>query len=322
MSKIVTVIGATGIQGGSVIRALLDNPKYSLRAVTRNTKSDAAQALATRGVEVVEADINNVESLRAAFTGSHAIFAATNFFEALPKLGIEKSMEIETRLGSNLADAAAATETLEHYVWSTLPNSRKNTGGKVVVPYYESKNRVDDHIKANHPQLLRKTTFVWFGWYAGNMNYPWYRPSELHTADGSKSYIQLLSVSPSVTIPLLGDERANPGLFVRAILDRPDLTLPAKAVAGVDEQLTLAEVSRAYGAAHGINVRCVQISKADYNELWPGWAELMDVSHSYMGAMDGKGFSSIDEDVLSKEDLGLVNLIGTAKAFSANKTSH
>lgn len=321
MSKIVTVIGATGIQGGSVITALLDNPKYSLRAVTRNTKSDAAKALAARGVEVVEADINNVESLRAAFTGSHAIFAATNFFEALPTLGIENSMEIETRLGSNLADAATATESLAHYVWSTLPNSRKNTGGKLVVPYYESKNRVDDYIKAKHPQLLRKTTFVWFGWYAGNMNYPWYLPSELHTADGSKSYIQLLSVPPSAKVPLLGDERANSGLFVRAILDRPDLTLPAKVVSGIVEQLTFSEVAQAYGVAHGIGVRCVQISKDDYVELWPAWGELMDVSHSYVDFMGGKGFSSVDEDVLSKDELGVEGLIGTADAFAANKTS-
>ncbi|KAG8167697.1 hypothetical protein KVR01_003386 [Diaporthe batatas] len=320
MSKIVTVIGATGIQGGSVIRALVDSPEYSLRAVTRNTESHAAKELAARGVEVVGADINDVGSLREAFAGSQAVFAATNFFEALPTLGIEKSMEMETRLGRNIADAAAATESLEHYVWSTLPNSRKNTGGKVVVPYYESKNRVDDHIKAQHPQLLRKTTFLWLGWYASNMDYPWYRPSEVHTAGDDRLYVQLLSVSTSVKIPVLGDEKVNPGLFVRTILDRPDLTLPAKVVAGMDEQLALSEIARVYGAAQGINVRSVQITKADYEKLWPAWGELMDVSHSYMEVMDGKGFTSVDEDVLSKEDLGVKGLIGTAQAFVKSKT--
>ncbi|KAH8762134.1 hypothetical protein F5883DRAFT_716656 [Diaporthe sp. PMI_573] len=319
MSKTVTVVGATGIQGGSIIRALLDNPKYSLRAITRNTKSDSAKSLAARGVEVVRADINDVGSLREAFAGSHAVFAVTNFFEALPTLGIEKSMETETLLGKNLADAAAATESLEHYVWSTLPNSRRNSGGKVVVPYYESKNRVDDHIKTQHPQLLQKTTFLWLGWYASNMNYPWYRPNEVHTAGGDRSYIQLLGVPTSVKIPLLGCEKVNPGLFVQAILDRPDLTLPAKAVAGVDEQLTLSDVARVYGVAQGINLRCVQISKADYKELWPAWGELMDVSHSYMEVMDGKGFSSIDEDVLSKEDLGVEGLVGAAETFATSK---
>lgn len=212
MSKIVTVVGATGVQGGSVVRALLENPEYSIRAITRNAKSDAAQALAARGIEVVEGDINNVESLRAAFAGSYAIFAVTNFFETIPTLGVEKSMEIETRLGTNLADAADMTESLVHYVWSTLPNSRKNTDGKIVVPYYESKNQVDHHIKAN-PSLLRKTTFLWIGWYAGNMNYPWFKPSEVHTADGSKLYMQMLGVPPSVRIPLLGDENTKRGAF-------------------------------------------------------------------------------------------------------------
>lgn len=321
MSKIVTVIGATGIQGGSVIRALLDSPEYSLRAITRNNKSDGAKALKARGIDVVQADINDIESLRAAFAGSYAIFAATNFFDALLTLGTEKSMEAETRLGNNLADAAAATGSLEHYVWSTLPNSRKNTDGKIVVPYYESKNRVDDYIKAHHPKLLRKTTFLWLGWYASNMNYPWYQPSEVHTAGGDRSYIQLLSVPTTVKSPVLGDEKVNPGLFVRAILDRPDLSLPAKAVAGVDEQLALSEVGQLYGAAHGIKVRCVQISKTDYHELWPVWGELMDMSNSYMEFMDGKGFSSIDENVLSKEDLGLEGLVGTAEAFARSKPS-
>ncbi|KAK2598784.1 hypothetical protein N8I77_012171 [Diaporthe amygdali] len=322
MPKIVTVIGATGIQGGSVIRALLDNPQYSLRAVTRNTKSDAAKALAARGVEVVEADINSVESLRAAFAGSYAIFAMTNFFdEALPTLGIDKAMELETRQGRNLADAAAATDSLSHYVWSTLPNSRRNTNGKLVVPYYESKNQVDDHIKTSHPELLRKTTFLWLAWYASNMRYPWYLPSEVRTADGSKKYIQLVGLPPSVKIPLLGDERTNAGLFVRAILERPDLTLPAKAVAGLDELLSLAEVAQAYGAAQGIEVRCVQIPKEDYRELWPAWGDLMDVSHSYYEVMGDMGFSSVDEHVLSKADLGVEGLVGTAEAFAGIKLS-
>ncbi|WYZ36902.1 hypothetical protein EsH8_II_000408 [Colletotrichum jinshuiense] len=318
MSKIITVVGATGIQGGSVVRALLENPNYSIRAITRNAKSDAAVSLASRGVEMVEADINNVGSLRAAFAGSYAIFAVTNFFETVPTLGIEKSMEIETRLGTNLADAAAATKSLVHYVWSTLPNSRKNTNGKIVVPYYESKNRVDNHIKEN-PQLLRKTTFLWIAWYASNMNYPWFKPSEVHTVDGSKAYIQMLGVPPSVRIPLLGDEKTNVGLFVRAILDNPEKTLPAKAVAGFNEQPTYSEMVQTYGMAQGIKVRCVQIPKNDYWQLWHLWGELMDTTNSYFELMDGNSLSSVDEDVLSKEDLAVEGLVGTAEAFAANK---
>ncbi|KAK8140061.1 nitrogen metabolic regulation nmr [Apiospora sp. TS-2023a] len=317
MSKIITIVGATGTQGGSVVRALLDNPKYTIRAITRNVKSDAAQALAARGVEVVEADLHDVGSLRVAFVGSHAIFAVTNFFDVLPAMGVEKSMEIETRLGANLADAAAATESLTHYVWSTLPNSRRNTGGEIV-----SKNRVDDYIQEKHPRLLQKTTFFWAGWYAGNMNYPWFQPIAVPSAgdgDSPRPHIQLLGVSPSTTIPSAGDEKTNVGLFVRAILDHPEKTLPAKTAAGVVEQVTYSEVAQVYGAAQGIQVRCVQIPKDDYRELWPVWGELMDITNSYFEVMGGKAFDTADDIVLKKEDLEVEGLVGTAEAFAAEK---
>ena len=109
MSKIVTVIGATGIQGGSVIRAILKDPSYTIRALTRNVESSAALALRALGVEVVQGDINDINSLRVAFDGSYAIFAVTNFFENIPTLSIKEATEKETRLGINLAEAAAST---------------------------------------------------------------------------------------------------------------------------------------------------------------------------------------------------------------------
>ncbi|KAK7968851.1 hypothetical protein PG988_007924 [Apiospora saccharicola] len=294
MPNIFTIVGATGTQGGSVVRALLDDPKYTIRAITRNVKSKSARTQAARGVEVVEADLHDVESLRVAFAGSHAVFAVTNFFDALPAGGVERAMEIETRLGANLADAAAATD----------------------------KNRVDDYIKEKHPRLLQKTTFFWAGWYAGNMNYPWFKPIAVPSADGGdgpRPHIQLLGVSPSTIIPSAGDEKTNVGLFVRATLDHPEKTLPAKTVAGVVEQATYGEVAQAYGAAQGIQVRCVQIPKDDYRGLWPVWGELMDVTNSYFEVMGGKAFDTADDVVLTMEDLKVDGLVGTAEAFAAEK---
>ncbi|KAK8087774.1 hypothetical protein PG997_002735 [Apiospora hydei] len=320
MPRIITIVGATGIQGGSVVRAFLDDPNYSIRAVTRDISSDAAQTLEECGIEVVEADINDAESLRAAFAGSYAIFAVTNFFEALPTMGVDKSMKVETRLGLNLADAAAATESLAHYVWSTLPKSRRNTGGRIVVPYYESKNRVDDYIRAKHPQLLQKTTFFWVGWYASNMDYPWFKPMAVPSfGDGPGSYVQMLGVPPWTVIPLAGDERTNVGLFVRAILDQPQKTLPAKTVAGYVEQETYGELMQVYGAVQGINVRCVQIPKDDYRALWPVWGELMDSTNSYFEVMSGRAFSTVGHHVLTRDDLDVQGLVGTAEAFAARK---
>src|SRR5215469_9167032 len=107
--KIVSVIGATGVQGRSVVNALLkdkDN-EYSIRAITRNPDSERAKALASQGVEVVKADLNDFDSLIAAFHGSSYIYGITDFFEPFAKNGPEKAVEIEVAQGINLAKAAA-----------------------------------------------------------------------------------------------------------------------------------------------------------------------------------------------------------------------
>ena len=286
MSKIVTVIGATGIQGGSVIRAILKDPSYTIRALTRNVESSAALALRALGVEVVQGDINDINSLRVAFDGSYAIFAVTNFFENIPTLSIKEATEKETRLGINLAEAAASTESLVHYIWSTLPNSRKNTSGTIVVPFFESKNTVDKYIKTKQPEL------------------------------------QVISMSPSVTIPLLGCEKVNIGLFAKAILDHPEKTLPARTVAGFAEKMSWKQMVHCYAKAHGIEVRCARISKEDYRALWPVWGELMDAANDYYEFMGPGGMLGRDEEenVLGSEELGVQGLVGVADAFARMKS--
>lgn len=67
MTKLVVVVGITGGQGRSVMKALLSNPSYKLRGTTRDTTSENAKALAAKGVEVVPADFNDEESLVRAF---------------------------------------------------------------------------------------------------------------------------------------------------------------------------------------------------------------------------------------------------------------
>ncbi|KAL4872916.1 hypothetical protein BDV12DRAFT_182564 [Aspergillus spectabilis] len=249
--KIMTVVGASGIQGGSVVTALPNNPAYSIRAITRNPQSDAAKALIDNGVEVVQADINSVNSLRSAFTGSHALFAVTNF-ESLFRLGITKSMDTETTQEVNLADVAAATDFLEHYVWSTLPNTKQNSNGRAVVPYFESKNR---------------TTFLWIGWYASNIPLPTQHLTRIRMFDGNL-------------------------------------------------KSSLHEMLAWFVVVHGIEAHCRQIAKDEYVKLWPVANEAGDISHRYF-EIDGKGFSSVVEEVLTKEDLNVKGLVVTAEAFKS-----
>ncbi|KAI9903782.1 hypothetical protein N3K66_000311 [Trichothecium roseum] len=333
MSQIITVLGATGTQGGSVIAALLqqrDDPEQTtpyttIRAVTRNPESLAARALAARGVQVLRADLDDPPSLRAAFAGTHAIFAVTNFFESLGTLGVQQAMAAEIRQGKNVADAAAVTTALEHFVWSTLPDSRANSGGAAAVPYYESKNAVDAHIRTELPDLLAKTTFLWVGWYAANILNPLFRPVEYHHSGGDgrsgKSYVQLVGVPPATTrIPMAGDEARNTGLWVTSILAQPRKTLPGKLVAATIGLSTFAEVLASYAEAQGLgSARCVQVGEDDYLAMWPGgWGELLLASTRYLALMGDKAFGSVEgeEGPLTKEDLGVEGLVGFAEAFA------
>ncbi|KAL4972221.1 hypothetical protein BDW66DRAFT_163035 [Aspergillus desertorum] len=321
MSKIITIIGATGTQGGSVVTALHNpnnnNPTYTIRAITRNLASPAAQSLIAKNIEVREADLHDLSSLVSAFKGSHAVFAVTNFFENLSTHGVQGAIEMEKSAGINLAKAAAATETLEHFVWSTLPDSKANSSGRVCVPYYESKNAVDRFI-CSVPDLLRKTTFVWFGWYAGNMAAPLYHPNPVHAFDGKggRTYVTFLGVDPATKVPLLGHEKANVGLFVRAILEKPEKTLPGKTVSATLEQRSFGDIVEAFGKAKGVQARCVRIDREVYRALWPLWGDVLDISHAYFESAGGRAFTAKEGDgVLTKEDLGVEGLVGIEEAF-------
>src|SRR5512138_463190 len=99
--KLIAVVGSTGAQGGGLARAILGDPNggFACRAITRDPGKEAAKALARAGAEVVKADIDDVESVKRAFTGAYGAFCVTNFWEHF-------SAEKEKAQAKNLADAA------------------------------------------------------------------------------------------------------------------------------------------------------------------------------------------------------------------------
>src|ERR1019366_2980057 len=112
-NKIIAVTGATGAQGGGLIRAILAHPEggFSARALTRNPESEKALALAAQGVEVVKADLDDEASLVAAFSGAYGAYCLTNFWEHF-------SPDKEILQGGNLARAGTAAG-VSHVIWST-----------------------------------------------------------------------------------------------------------------------------------------------------------------------------------------------------------
>lgn len=141
MSKqVVTVFGATGAQGASVIAHLLKQGKFSLRAVTRDDKSAKADALRAKGVAVVKADVSDATSYAAAFDGAFGAFVVTNFWDP-------SSMGKELEQGRALADAAKKAG-VQQYVYSGLPDVEGETGGSNKgVPHFTDKAKVFEYTK-------------------------------------------------------------------------------------------------------------------------------------------------------------------------------
>src|ERR1041385_5853431 len=146
--KKILVTGATGRQGGAVVRHLLEN-NISVRALSRTPENPAAKLLATKGVEVVKGDMADVTSLVNAMTGCDGVFSIQNFFE----YGGEK----EVQYGKNLVDAAKQSH-ISHFVYSSVCNADTDTG----VPHFETKHVIEQYVaKAGIPfTILRPVKFM------------------------------------------------------------------------------------------------------------------------------------------------------------------
>ncbi|KZT50372.1 NAD(P)-binding protein [Calocera cornea HHB12733] len=152
--KIVTVLGATGTQGQSVVNALLKNGTYAVRGITRNPDAPAAQTLKDKGVEVVSASAADKISLIKAFEGAYAVFGVT----------IPFTPEGEVTQGRNIVDAAFAAK-VPLLVWSSLPGASEISGGKHIIPPFDDKSAVEKYIATtSQPTVILHT-----GWFTENL---------------------------------------------------------------------------------------------------------------------------------------------------------
>lgn len=155
MKKIILVTGATGAQGGSVAKALLDKNQFSVRILTRNPKSKKALALQLAGAEVVQGDLNDVESLKRSMNGCYGVFGVTDFWE---------HYEDEYRLGKNLVDAVSLSN-IKHFVFSSLANYGQLSKGVLPVQSYDMKAELQSYAKS----LNLPATFVQASFYYENL---------------------------------------------------------------------------------------------------------------------------------------------------------
>ncbi len=142
----IAVIGATGQQGGAVADALLRHG-VPVRAVTRNPHGDKARALADRGAEVVSADLDSADSVRAAFDGAAAAFAMATHDGP-------DGTEREVAHGRTIARAAAEAR-LPFMVYSSVGGAERRSG----IPHFESKRRIEEFLLDAVPVTFVRPTF-------------------------------------------------------------------------------------------------------------------------------------------------------------------
>ena len=164
--KVIAVIGATGAQGGGLVRAIQHdrNGEFSARAVTRDVNSDKAKELAKLGADVVAADVDDIDSLKRAFSGAYGAYCVTFFWAHM-------SPEREKSEAKNLAEAAKQAG-LQHVIWSTLEDSRKwvplsdnrmpTLMGQYKVPHFDAKGESDKYFTdARVPVTFSRAAFYW-----------------------------------------------------------------------------------------------------------------------------------------------------------------
>ena len=200
--KIIAVVGATGAQGGGLVRAILAdrNGEFRVRALTRNPDSDKARALAAAGAELVRADLDDQASLERAFAGAHGVFALTNFWEHF-------SPEKELAQAGNQARAAKAAG-VHHVIWSTLEDTRRwvplgddrlpTLQGRYKVPHFDAKGEADAiFLRAGVPVTFLRTSF----YYDNFINFPGMCP-----ARGSHGQLELVLPMADKRLPCIAAE--------------------------------------------------------------------------------------------------------------------
>jgi uncharacterized protein YbjT (DUF2867 family) len=262
--KLIAVVGATGQQGGGVVRALRASGQFKVRALSRNPAKHRQLA-----DEVVEADLDRPQTLKAAFTGAHGVFLVTSFWDA----GTDELKQ------ATAAVRAAREAGVKHFIWSTLPNVEAISGGKLHVPHFTGKARVDQIVREagfeNH-------TFVIAPFYYQNLVGA-LAPQE--QADGSRGWA--LPLDPTVRGIHMGDI-SELGNIVAGAFAHPDQAGHGEYLPLVGDFMSFNEIIDTLDRqGHGFSFR--QVPKEAFAASFPGAAEIAEMlsyfeAHSYLGS--------------------------------------
>ena len=263
------MIGATGQQGGGVVRALQAGEGFKVRALTRNP--DKHRELAE---EVVEADLDQPETLKAAFEGAHGVFLVTNF-DARARWE-EGTNELKQ---ATAAVCAAKDAGVKHFIWSTLPDVEAISGGKFNAPHFTGKARIDPIVKeagfANH-------TFVIPPFYYQNLMGVLAPQKQ---ADGSVGWA--LPLDPDARCIHMGDIREL-GNIVAGAFAHPDQAGDGEYLPLVGDFMSFNEIVETLNR-QGHQFSYKQVPKESFAGAFPGATEIAEMfsyweAHTYLGS--------------------------------------
>ncbi|SDS02585.1 NmrA/HSCARG family protein [Christiangramia echinicola] len=265
--KIIAVVGATGAQGGGLVRAILNDPNggFKPRAITRNPSSEKAKKLKEMGAEVVEANIDNKESIIKAFEGAYGAFCVTNFREHF-------SPEKEMQQAKNMAEAGKDAG-IEHVIWSTLEDTRKwipldddrmpTLMEKYKVPHFDGKGEADEYFSdSGVPYTLLFTSFYWDNFIHFGM-----APQKGEDGELTITFPMDNKVLPGIAAEDIG--KCTYGIF------KAGDTYKNKIVAIAGEQLTGKEMAEIFSDVYGKKVKYNAVPAEVYRNFdFPGADDL------------------------------------------------
>ncbi|KAM4632248.1 nmrA-like family domain-containing protein 1 [Discoglossus pictus] len=261
-AKKIVVFGATGNQGGSVVEALLEDGTFSVRAVTRDPKKEAALKLSQAGAEVVAADLDDEKSVEAALSGAYGVFLVTNYWEHFIQ-------EKEIKQGKLIADLSKRLD-LKHVVFSGLENVKKLTGGKLEVIHFDSKGEVEEYFRSINVPM----TSVRLPCYYENL-LTFFRPQK---AEDGKSYTLAI---PMGDVLLDGMSVADLGPIVISILKSPSEYV-GKDIGLSTEKLSVEQYAEILSKATGKTIKDAKILPDAYEKLgFQGAKELANMFRFY-----------------------------------------
>jgi uncharacterized protein YbjT (DUF2867 family) len=262
--KLIAVIGATGQQGGGVVRALQASSQFKVRALSRNPGKHRELS-----DEVVEADLNRPETLNVAFEGAHGVFLVT-----------ASSLEgTDERQQGTAAVKAAHDAGVKHFVWSTLPDVEAISGSRFQVPHFTNKAKVDRIVTeagfANHTYVIAP---FFYQNLAGAM-------APQKQADGSVGWA--LPLDPDVRCVHMGDIREL-GNIVAGAFAHPDQAGHGEYLPLVGDFMSFNEIVDVLNR-QGHNFSFTQVPTDVFATLFPGAAEIAAMfryfqAHTYLGS--------------------------------------